>query len=509
MIFTNTASDKEEPPPPGWVRCFSKSAKRPYYLHVATKHSQWEYPSQTEVKNPTLAKKRRDNAEAEKQRAEALRQEEAQKKVLMEDEKERQLQLQYQIAIQKRNEEAILSAIPASTNQNVNGKRSRSNDAKRFNQVRARSEHRFENHSRVNWSRWEPPSSSRQQHSPALEDGELIRWEPPSSSRQQHSPALEDGELEERETTMEQHQEHRMTNISNMQLHSNEMQLSSQKDLPRYDHRMLQEPSWNDRPQQKQHPHNRPRYDHHRHNRVTQQRPYARPQYDQVQSSLREVRFENSFSAYELVQTAIWNSPLLDSNLLSVLWNKLSKKIGSFQPRHLSLTIHGIAKILSVVKEGGSIRDGNCVEAAFHSLLLDNTVHHGLFDTVANHIVALENLTGFSSQSLANIVWAFAKVELPHCQLFSKIAEHIASLQRLDGFNSQDLSNIVWAFAKVELPQPELFSKIAEHITELHSLEEFMPQHLSNTLWAFAEVDTFHQELFHKVNDHFMRVYLV
>eukprot|EP00984_Skeletonema_dohrnii_P029307 scaffold19795_cov62-Skeletonema_dohrnii-CCMP3373.AAC.2 len=126
MIYTNTASDKEEAPPPGWVSCFSKSAKRPYYLHVATKHSQWEYPSQTEVKNPTLAKKRRDNAEAEKQRAEALRQEEAkvlrQKKELMEDEKERQLQLQYQIAIQKRNEEAILSAIPASTGyQSVDG----------------------------------------------------------------------------------------------------------------------------------------------------------------------------------------------------------------------------------------------------------------------------------------------------------------------------------------------------------------------------------------------------
>ena len=126
MIYTNTASDKEEAPPPGWVRCFSKSAKRPYYLHVATKHSQWEYPSQTEVKNPTLAKRRRDNAEAEKQRAEALRQEEAkvlrQKKELMEDEKERQLQLQYQIAIQKRNEEAILAAIPASTGyQSVDG----------------------------------------------------------------------------------------------------------------------------------------------------------------------------------------------------------------------------------------------------------------------------------------------------------------------------------------------------------------------------------------------------
>eukprot|EP00984_Skeletonema_dohrnii_P025735 scaffold14910_cov172-Skeletonema_dohrnii-CCMP3373.AAC.1 len=38
----------------------------------------------------------------------------------------------------------------------------------------------------------------------------------------------------------------------NMQLHSNEMQLSSRKDRPRYD-----------RPQQKQPPHKRPRYDHH------------------------------------------------------------------------------------------------------------------------------------------------------------------------------------------------------------------------------------------------------
>eukprot|EP00985_Skeletonema_marinoi_P029997 scaffold29971_cov73-Skeletonema_marinoi.AAC.1 len=66
---------------------------------------------------------------------------------------------------------------------------------------------------------------------------------------------------------MEQHQEHPMTNSSNMQLHSNEMQLSSRKDRPRYDrpqhphnrqhydHRMLQQQSRNDRPQQKQHPH--------------------------------------------------------------------------------------------------------------------------------------------------------------------------------------------------------------------------------------------------------------
>jgi hypothetical protein len=247
--------------------------------------------------------------------------------------------------------------------------------------------------------------------------------------------------------------------------------------------------------------------------------------------------FKDARTAIELVQIAEQSNFRFD---LSAFWNNMSKKFGKNQPRDdyhqdrgetnrkltqifeitqrevpsyqskdLSLITHGIAKITFMLKEGGSTRNSNCVDAALHSLFLDNTVHHELFDTVANHIVMLESLTGFSSQSLANIVWAFAKVELPHQELFDKVAHHIASLQRLDGFNSQALSNTLWAFAKVELPQPELFSKIAEHITALHSLDEYMPQELSNTLWAFAKVEIFPQELFDKVNDHFMRVYLV
>ena len=188
---------------------------------------------------------------------------------------------------------------------------------------------------------------------------------------------------------------------------------------------------------------------------------------------------------------------------LSQIFHLTRRKIGSFQPRQLSLTIHGIAKIASVVKEVGNIRDGNCVEAAFHSLLLDDTVHHELFDTVANHIVMLESLTGFSSQSLVNIAWAFAKVELPQPELFSKFAEHIASLQRLDGFNSQALSNTVWAFATTGVYHEALFDKVARHIVSLQSLDEFEPQHISNTLWAFANAPNipFHEPLFDKISD--------
>ena len=145
------------------------------------------------------------------------------------------------------------------------------------------------------------------------------------------------------------------------------------------------------------------------------------------------------------------------NRMLSQIFEITQREVPSYQSRDLSLTIHGIAKIVSVVKEGGSIRDGNCVESAFHSLLLDNTVHHGLFDTVANHIVTLESLTGFDSQSLANIVWAFAKVELPHCQLFGRIAEHITELHSLDEFTPQALSNIVWAFATAGISDQKLF----------------------------------------------------
>ena len=304
-----------------------------------------------------------------------------------------------------------------------------------------------------------------------------------SSRRQQHSPALEYGDIEERGIMMEQHKEHPMTNSSNMQLHSNEMQLSSRKDRPRYDrpqhphnrqqydHRMPQQPSRNDRPQQKQHPHNRPRYDHH-----MPQQP--------SRNDRQMIMFKDARTAIELVQMAeqmkfrnlpkFWNSmskqivkrqPRDDrhqdsremNRMLSQIFEITQREVPSYQSRDLSLTIHGIAKIVSVVKEGGSIRDGNCVESAFHSLLLDNTVHHGLFDTVANHIVTLESLTGFDSQSLANIVWAFAKVELPHCQLFGRIAEHITELHSLDEFTPQALSNIVWAFATAGISDQKLF----------------------------------------------------
>mmetsp|Transcript_8040 Transcript_8040/g.13695 ORF Transcript_8040/g.13695 Transcript_8040/m.13695 type:complete len:339 (+) Transcript_8040:89-1105(+) len=125
-------------------------------------------------------------------------------------------------------------------------------------------------------------------------------------------------------------------------------------------------------------------------------------------------------------------------------------------------TLHDIAKITFVLQEGSN-RNGNCVEAAFHSLLLDYTIHHELCGIVANHIVGLDNLNGISPQSLSSIVWAFTKVRLHHDELFVKIGNHIVELPTLY-FNPQELTNILWAYAKAGVTHHQLFRKIIRHV---------------------------------------------
>ena len=58
------------PLPSGWNRGFSNSQNRTYYFHAATKHTQWHFPTASEVADPTKAKKRADlNKMQEKRKA--------------------------------------------------------------------------------------------------------------------------------------------------------------------------------------------------------------------------------------------------------------------------------------------------------------------------------------------------------------------------------------------------------------------------------------------------------
>lgn len=66
---TNTGEEHEQKLPPGWSKGYSKSQKRWYYSHVETKHTQWHFPTASEVADPAKAKKRAaENVRLEKER---------------------------------------------------------------------------------------------------------------------------------------------------------------------------------------------------------------------------------------------------------------------------------------------------------------------------------------------------------------------------------------------------------------------------------------------------------
>ena len=66
---TNTGEEHEQKLPRGWSKGYSKSQKRWYYSHAETKHTQWHFPTASEVADPAKAKKRAaENVRLEKER---------------------------------------------------------------------------------------------------------------------------------------------------------------------------------------------------------------------------------------------------------------------------------------------------------------------------------------------------------------------------------------------------------------------------------------------------------
>ena len=61
-------SDSKNPLPAGWSRGYSNSQKRTYYFHAETKHTQWHFPTASEVADPNKAKKRAELNKAQEKR---------------------------------------------------------------------------------------------------------------------------------------------------------------------------------------------------------------------------------------------------------------------------------------------------------------------------------------------------------------------------------------------------------------------------------------------------------
>jgi hypothetical protein len=126
-------------------------------------------------------------------------------------------------------------------------------------------------------------------------------------------------------------------------------------------------------------------------------------------------------------------------------------------------------------------------------------MHPQLYSKLGNHIVAIDNLSGFMPQNLSNIIWAFATAGESHPQLFSKLGDHIIAMKDLEQFKPQHMSNIIWAFATTSQMHPKLFIKFGDHIVAMKDLGQFLTQHLSNIVWSYATTGESHPLLFQKL----------
>ena len=88
------------------------------------------------------------------------------------------------------------------------------------------------------------------------------------------------------------------------------------------------------------------------------------------------------------------------------------------------------------------------------------------------------------AQQLANIIWAFATLDVtPEPAFMEALAEE--AVRKHLGFNPQNVANMLWAFAKLDyMPACPLVPTLAKEA--LKKLPEFVSQNVSNMLWAFA-----------------------
>jgi hypothetical protein len=112
-----------------------------------------------------------------------------------------------------------------------------------------------------------------------------------------------------------------------------------------------------------------------------------------------------------------------------------------------------------------------------------------LFQIVGDHMIKSNDLAAFKPQDLANIIWAYAKINTKHPAFFKQIGDSIVRFGSSKPFIPQNLANIVWAYAKVGEQQSDLFKMIGHSIAAVNDLAIFKTQHLTNIAWAYAIAD--------------------
>ena len=112
-------------------------------------------------------------------------------------------------------------------------------------------------------------------------------------------------------------------------------------------------------------------------------------------------------------------------------------------------------------------------------------------NAVAFGVGSEDKIAEFEAQSLANIAWTWATLQVatdPTDPLISAVARH-ALHQRL--IRPLPLTNLIWSLATLRLRWP--LEAIATRVIAQSS--EYNPQQIANTLWGIAKMSHQHQAL--------------
>ena len=135
------------------------------------------------------------------------------------------------------------------------------------------------------------------------------------------------------------------------------------------------------------------------------------------------------------------------------LWNKLGKQSDASGPSHREELRRLLRRTVELTGSCGARQLSNVAHGAAKCRLMELRVEtSALLATVAE--AAVPRLRDFTSQGLANTVWAFATAGHAAPELLDAIAAVMA--QRLREFSHQELANTAWAFA------------VADHLAPAH-----------------------------------------
>lgn len=110
--------------------------------------------------------------------------------------------------------------------------------------------------------------------------------------------------------------------------------------------------------------------------------------------------------------------------------------------------------------------------------------HVALFDALGDAAASGHNIWRFKPQELSNTVWAFATVGLRHENLFSKASAVV--VRRSRELIPQNVANILWAYCKLQSPDClELFPKLLDVAAE--RLSTYKPQEIAAVALAAAQ----------------------